>query len=238
MTARTVLSLLLAVVAAAAAVLSFDALRGLAELCGFSPLLAPLLPVVVDAGAAAGTLVWLGGGAAWRSARRLALTLLGVSIAANALSHGAQAREAGRPWWVVVVACVVSGLAPAVLGAVIHLAVRYWRGEVAPAVLPASPAGTETGSDLNPGAGDSTLVDTPTEHPAAAYEVAGPDLLSSPAVALHSVPSPTTPGDEPGDRAAELIEAGAGRRRLARELEISEHEARQLLDARRNGGPP
>ena len=61
MTGRRVLFLLLAVVAAAAAVLSFSALRDLALLCGFAAELAWLLPVVVDAGAAAGSLVWLGG---------------------------------------------------------------------------------------------------------------------------------------------------------------------------------
>ncbi|MGD9525627.1 MAG: DUF2637 domain-containing protein [Pseudonocardia sp.] len=45
--------------------------------------------------------------------------------------------------------------------------------------------------------------------------------------------------DQPGaggeDRAAELIAAGAGRRRLARELGVSEYEARALLAASRNG---
>ena len=56
---RTLLYGLLAVVAAAAAVLSFAALRDLALLCGFSPWLAWLLPVVIDAGAAAGSLAWL-----------------------------------------------------------------------------------------------------------------------------------------------------------------------------------
>lgn len=49
---------LLAVVAGAAAVLSFSALRDLALLCGFAPGLAWLLPIVVDAGAAAGCLSW------------------------------------------------------------------------------------------------------------------------------------------------------------------------------------
>src|SRR4051794_2153325 len=56
---RTTLYLLLAIVAGAAAMLSFAALRDLAELCGFARVLAWLLPVVIDAGAAAGSLVWL-----------------------------------------------------------------------------------------------------------------------------------------------------------------------------------
>jgi hypothetical protein len=38
--------------------------------------------------------------------------------------------------------------------------------------------------------------------------------------------------DTPEGRAAKLIEDGVGRRRLARELDISEHAARQLLAQR------
>src|SRR3954453_12067789 len=68
---RTTLYLLLAIVAGAAAMLSFAALRDLAELCGFARVLAWLLPVVVDAGAAAGSLVWLRAGTGQR-ARRVA----------------------------------------------------------------------------------------------------------------------------------------------------------------------
>jgi hypothetical protein len=55
--------------------------------------------------------------------------------------------------------------------------------------------------------------------------------------------SPASDGaaDDAGEeRARELIAAGAGRRRLARELEITEYEARQLIDSTRptlRGGP-
>ena len=221
MTARTALAVLLAVVAGAAAVLSFAALRDLALLCGFSARLSPLLPVVVDAGAAAGSLVWLGGRAparARRFARALALVLLGSSVAANALSHGLAAYGMRPAWWVVV---LVSGVAPAVLGAVVHLAVLCGRAS--------------DRVDEDEGARDEPASRT--------YEESEPladTTVDSPAVPLHSVPSPTPPGeagDEAGDRVGELIAAGAGRRTVARELEISEHEARVMLDARRNGGP-
>lgn len=189
MIARGVLFGLLGVVATAAAVLSFAALRDLARVCGFTPALAWLLPVVVDAGAAAGSLVWLGGTArepARRFARALALTLLTLSVAANALGHGLAAFALAPAWWVVV---IVSAVAPAVLGAVVHLAVLVGR--------PAS-----------------------TPRPSASA-TAGDQALELPPVA----------GDV---RARELIAAGVGRRRLARELEITEYEARQLLvDARR-----
>jgi hypothetical protein len=95
---RGTLYLLLTVVAGAAAMLSFAALRDLALLCGFTSALAWLLPVVVDAGAASGSLVWLGpatGTAARVFARRLALGLLGLSVAANALGHGLAAYALG-----------------------------------------------------------------------------------------------------------------------------------------------
>ncbi|GAA1858178.1 hypothetical protein GCM10009836_42950 [Pseudonocardia ailaonensis] len=187
---------MLAVVAAAAAVLSFAALRDLARLCGFDPRLAWLLPVVVDAGAAAGSMVWLGDDAvdeARRFARSLALGLLVLSVAANALGHALEAYRLEPVWWVVV---VVSGVAPAVLGAVVHLAVLVGRGGRRPIVdLP------EPETDLH----DQGLSWWETAPPAA-------DVL---------------------DRASQLIADGVGRRRLAKELGVTEHEARQLLAASR-----
>lgn len=124
---RSILYALLGIVAAAGAVLSFAALRDLALVCGFSRPLAWLLPVVVDAGAAAGSLAWLGrtcGPAALVFGRRLALVLLGSSVAGNAVVHALAARG-GTPHWGLVV--VVSAVAPSVLGAVVHLAVLVGR---------------------------------------------------------------------------------------------------------------
>ncbi|WP_300010582.1 DUF2637 domain-containing protein [Pseudonocardia sp.] len=200
MRARTVLYVLLFVVAAAAAVLSFAALRDLALVCGFAPWLAWLLPVVVDAGAAAGSLVWLGGWSAHsarRFARALALALLGLSVAANALGHGLAAFALAPAWWVVV---VVSAIAPAVLGAVVHLAVLVGRADEAQ-LLP------DTDLDL-----DDHGLSRLWEHAPAAE-------------------SPQ------GERAAALIAEGVGRRRLSRELDISEYEARQLLARNRPADP-
>lgn len=214
---------LLSTVAVSAAVLSFDALRGLALLCGFSRSLAWLLPVVVDAGAAAGSLVWLGGwtpGAARRFARVLALVLLGSSVAANALSHGLAAYGARPAWWVVV---SVSGVAPAVLGAVVHLAVLVGRVEVS------APAKAQQDTLQEPAVVISPPAATCGDQPVPADE---PEPV---AVALHVAPDPTPPGDEPGDRVAELLAAGVGRRRLMKEAGLTEHEARKLLDERKNG---
>jgi hypothetical protein len=193
--ARTVLHLLLLVVAGSAAVLSFAALRDLALICGFAPWLAWLLPVVVDAGAAAGSLVWLGGWSAEsarRFARSLALALLGLSVAANALGHGLAAFALAPAWWVVV---VVSAVAPAVLGAVVHLAV---------------------------------LVGRPVHQVPEAEFVDDVDPVDE-----HGLSRMWEHAEPVRDRATELIDAGAGRRRLARELGITEHEARQLIDRTR-----
>jgi hypothetical protein len=199
MTARTVLYALAGVVSAAAAVSSFGAMRDLARLCGFVEWQAWLLPVVIDAGAAAGSLVWLGGWAvptARTFARALALALIGGSIAANALGHGLAAFAIAPPWWVVV---IVSAVAPAVLGAVVHLTVLAGREHLPP----------EDDEAL-----DAELLD---EHGLSRY--------------WQDAPPATT------DRATELIAEGAGRRRLSRELDITEYEARQLL-ARTRGGEP
>lgn len=124
---RAALYVLLATVATAAAVLSFSALRDLALVCGFSERLAWLLPVTVDAGAAAGSIVWLGrwsAPAAAGYARVLALVLLGGSVGGNALGHGLAAYNA-QPHWLVVVG--VSAIAPTVLGALVHLVVLVGR---------------------------------------------------------------------------------------------------------------
>jgi hypothetical protein len=210
-TSRVVLFALLLVVAGAAAVLSFAALRDLALLCGFAAGLAWLLPVVVDAGAAAGSLVWLGGrdaAAAQRFARALALALLGLSVAANALGHGLAAYRLAPPWWVVV---VVSAIAPAVLGAVVHLAVLV--GRPAPAQLAED-------DELEPAGVDADA-----------------ELFDADGVSRFWAAAPPAAGSNGTDRAALLIEAGVGRRRLARELGMSEYEARQLLEQTRQQPP-
>ena len=206
---RGTLYLLLAVVAGAAAMLSFAALRDLALLCGFSRALAWLLPVVVDAGAAAGSLVWLRpatGADARLFARRLALGLLGLSVVANALGHGLAAYALAPPWWVVV---VLSGIAPAVLGAMVHLGVLVGR----PAVD-----------------GDPGDVDEPAASPTSGDEIDGFPWAwdTTPAASL------AADGEDDGDeRVAALIAAGAGRRRLSRELGVTEYEGRRLLERTR-----
>lgn len=112
----------IATVASAAAVMSFDALRRLAERAGVAPQLAWLLPVAIDAAVVVSTRAWLGTRTSARVtsyARRLALVSLGMSVAGNATEHGMTAYTITTPWWVVV---AVSAVPPAMLGAIAHLA--------------------------------------------------------------------------------------------------------------------
>lgn len=172
---------LLLLVGAAAAILSFSSLTDLAERCGFSTGLSWLLPVVIDAGAGAGCLVWLGlrsTDRARRFARALTWTLLASSVLGNAVTHYLAAYHLAPPWWLVV---AVSAVAPVVLGSIVHLAVLLGRGVPAPT---AETVTAELVGDINP------------------------QLLEA------------------------LLAEGVGRRRLASELGISEHAARQLLAAR------
>jgi len=220
--ARKVLYALLLIVAAAAAVLSFSALRDLALVCGFAPWLAWLLPVVVDAGAAAGSLVWLGGWSA-RSARRfaraLALALLGLSVAANALGHGLAAFSLAPVWWVVV---IVSAVAPAVLGAVVHLAVLVGRPDDEPADGPAGGVAELGGPDAADEHADAIA--------AGLLDERGLSRMWETAPLAAEQRTERMPAEQ---RAEALIAGGAGRRRLAQELDISEYQARRLLDEHR-----
>lgn len=227
---RLIMWLLLAVVAASAAVLSFSALTGLALLCGFSPRLAWLLPLTVDAGAAAGCLVWLGAPeivpvseryrvgsdplrksfakSARRFARALTLALLASSIAGNAITHYLAAYRLMTPWWLVV---AVSAIAPAVLSAVVHLAVLCSQSHVAATESHAAglePAGRGDGPDVT-----DTLAGFDLDWPAET----SPDSRTSP------------------DPLTELIESGTSRRKLAAELGVSQYRAGQMLKAHQNG---
>lgn len=112
----------IATVALAAAVMSFDALRRLAERSGVAAELAWLLPVAIDAAVVVATRAWLTGHECDRVrvyARGLALGSLSLSVAGNATEHGMSAYDVATPWWVVV---AVSAVPPAMLGAIAHLA--------------------------------------------------------------------------------------------------------------------
>jgi hypothetical protein len=122
----------MAVSATAAAVSSFAGLRGLAVVAGWPLVLAPLLPLAVDAYALTATRVWLaastGSDRARRFARTNAVGAIGLSLSGNAVYHLIAARLVTVSWVVVV---GVGAIPPLVLGLVSHLAVL--RAQVDPA---------------------------------------------------------------------------------------------------------
>lgn len=133
--ARTVLPLAaqagMAAVAGAAAVTSFDGLRALAERCGTPYAISFLLPVAVDAAAAVATLVWLTSTipAVITEARRLAWTAIVLSVLGNAAEHAFSVLQiVPPPVYTVALAALVGAVAPAIFGAVVHLAVAASRG--------------------------------------------------------------------------------------------------------------
>ncbi|MDN5856017.1 MAG: hypothetical protein L0K86_24890, partial [Actinomycetia bacterium] len=109
----------------------------------------------------------------------------------------------------VVVA--VSATAPAVLGAVVHLAVLVGRPE--PAVVD---------PDAAPDAGDEPI----------GYELTA-EAYAAGSLDEHGLSRRWETAPPTRDRATELIAGGAGRRRLSRELGVTEYEARRLLDRHR-----
>lgn len=232
---RGPLYVLLAVVAVAAAVLSFAALRDLALLCGFSPALAWLLPVTVDAGAASGSFVWLARWtppAATAYGRTLALLLLASSVGGNALGHGLSAYNA-RPHWLVVVG--VSAIAPAVLGALVHLVVLVGR--------PVEDAATQAALPVAPEAPNETPFPCEVAERAPLHSVpsnadptppAGIPVVKaiSPARTRQSTSSARVaePTEDVLGKVRDAVAAGTGRGVLARELGVKPHVARALID--------
>jgi hypothetical protein len=109
----------------------------------------------------------------------------------------------------------LSGIAPAVLGAMVHLAVLVGRPESA---QPAAPV------EVDEHAGKSVE----STHPATATDHAG-----GLAWTWDATPPPPTASPDDDERVAALIAAGVGRRRLSRELGVTEYEARRLLNRTR-----
>ncbi|MBL8926340.1 MAG: DUF2637 domain-containing protein [Pseudonocardia sp.] len=169
----------LAVVLAAAAVLSFDALRALALAVSIPARFAWLLPVAVDAGAAVSCATWLGGRTtpdAARFAGRMTWALLAVTVVGNAGQLGMHAHEVTPPWWVAV---AVGAIPPAVVGATVHLVVLLVRTSPHPAtpaveavVEAATPAATPLRAVATPPV-DAEVGDVETRAIAAIHEGAG-----------------------------------------------------------------
>lgn len=134
--------------AASAAVSSFEGLRSLALVAGWSARMAFLLPLTIDAYAMSATRVWLadstGSARARRFARSNAIGAILASLVGNATYH-AVATGLLRTNWVVVV--IVGAVPPVVLGLVSHLAVlRQQSDPVAPESVPGTTPEPERGT--------------------------------------------------------------------------------------------
>lgn len=114
----------LGVVTIAAAIGSFSALRGTAELAGWSKDASPLLPVTVDTVAAVASRIWLSADTptdtARRFARSVALGAIVVSLLGNGVYHLAEAGYVHPGVWLVIGA---GGISPLALAITAHLAV-------------------------------------------------------------------------------------------------------------------
>jgi hypothetical protein len=216
----------LVVVLAAAAVLSFAALRDLAIAVRVHEQLAFLLPIAVDAGAAVSCTVWLSP-TVQRDARQFAcwLTwlLLGATVIGNAAQQGMHAHGITPPWQVAV---LVGAIPPAIVGGVVHLLVLVNRA-VAEPVFEDEPVEELPQLDER---GMSRFWETAPPGEGLAGEQPKTARKSLPAAAVDLDP-------ELEQRARELIANGSGRVVLQRELRISEYRAKELVKTLTNGQP-
>jgi hypothetical protein len=192
---------------AGAATLSFSGLDGLAVSCYIAPGLAPLLPLVIDVGVAVAAWVWRRGANedAARLAGRMTWSLLTLTIVGNGAHLGMEASHVLPPWWA---AAIVGAIPPAVAGATAHLLVLLGRVPMPDTY----------------GQSDSDRVTLP-----------GPRGVAEAAAPKRPVTAPTTgPKTLPAPPDSLLAETRAllpiGRRALATRLEITEHQARALLE--------
>jgi hypothetical protein len=114
---RIVVRTSMALVALAAAALSYQSLARLGALCGYGGL-SWLYPLVVDAGAAASCATWLH----TRGRQPLVMTwvLLAISVLLNGTTHYLTSTGTAPSWLLVV---GVAAIPPLVLGLCVHLAV-------------------------------------------------------------------------------------------------------------------
>lgn len=222
------------VVAGAAAVTSFDGLRGLAVRCGTPEGIAFLLPVSIDAAAAVATVVWLTYAlpAVAAEARNLAWTAIGLSVVGNAVEHAlAVLRVAVDPTVMIVVAVVVGGVPPAIYGAIVHLGVAATRPPE-----PALPRPMFSVQDVpqfevrlsHPDLGAPAGVPNGTPAPqggAVPHHPPGPDLgpptgpIAPPPTQLHPVPDKRTRKELEADAARQDLRDEEGRPLKRREGE-------------------
>jgi hypothetical protein len=210
-------------VAACAVILSFSALYDLAMMCGFGPKMSALVPIMVDAGAAVASAVWLGTStpkvARWY-AGAMANVLLASTVLGNAVAHFLAAYHL-RPNWMTIV--TVGALAPATLAATLRLRSLFRSGD------------REQVED------EKTAAPPVVEETSLAAEVVGPEPApmveqptTLPVELLEVVPTPPVETDVV-ERARKLVATeGAGRKRLMA-LGLTEHQARRIAATKTNG---
>lgn len=136
--------------ATSAALTSFDGLRQLALAAGWTSLMAPLLPLTIDAFAATATRIWLADGTKSKRARRFARTCtvgaILLSLGGNAVFHLIAANLLAVDWVIVL---TVGAIPPVVLGLITHLAVL--RGQVELAIRDDRSTGVSTAPSPVPG---------------------------------------------------------------------------------------
>lgn len=125
--------LMLAIVAAAVAILSFVTLRDLAKMCGVKDYLAWLLPIGIDAGGIAASLIWADRQAP-PGVRKFGATItIGaviLSVIGNAAQHVLATSHKGAPLWLVI---TVAAVPPLILGCVAHLVITGGQTPAPPA---------------------------------------------------------------------------------------------------------
>jgi hypothetical protein len=150
------------------------------------------------------------------------LSLVGaaMTIGANALGHGLTATHVRPPWWLDA---TIGSIPPLVLAATAHLV----------ALLTRVPEPTV--DDREPDLAEADLPAQPVEV-AVPVEASERVALAAP-VAVASLTVVNAEADvyevELAERARRLVEQSpvrVGRRRLAELLEVTEHQARQLLE--------
>jgi hypothetical protein len=234
-TDRAPLALSRLAVAVACAWLSFDALAALAVRVGVAEHSAWLVPVLIDAGALAGTIAWRrrSSTATERTVgRRLSLSLIFVSMVGNALEHAAAAVDAGRGAWVVA-SVGLAILPPPVLATVLHMD--------GPEAQDAGrlDAGRLDVQDLDAGRPDLDELDGDEQEE---LDGSAPDELDAGRDELDELDA-GRPGDVqddvPGDsdefdrvtiqRAVKLRREGLGRTKLMQELGLGEGPVKRLI---------
>ncbi len=137
--------------ATSAAVSSFAGLRGLAVVAGWPVVLAPLLPLTVDAYAMTATRVWLaastGSAQARHFARTNAIGAILLSLLGNAIYHLIAVHLVAASWVVVVAVGAVPAL---VLGLVSHLAVLRSQVDPEAEAVRAEAVSPAPAADLSP----------------------------------------------------------------------------------------